>query len=143
MNLADKIIFTGLVPPSEVSRYVGIMDCLAHLSSREALSRALPQALAAAKPVIAYDFDGADEICLENETGFLIRTGDVATVAQKLLQLASNAELRKRLGQRGQKFVRENFAVEKMVNDQYNLYLKLAAAVGVQASACPAKQAKA
>ena len=77
MNLADKIIFTGLVPPDEVPRYVGIMDCLAHLSSREALSRALPQALAAAKPVVAYDFDGADEICLDGQTGFLVRTGDV------------------------------------------------------------------
>jgi glycosyltransferase involved in cell wall biosynthesis len=131
MNLADKIIFTGLVPPNEVPRYVGIMDCLAHLSSREALSRALPQALAASKPVVAYDFDGADEICLENETGFLIRTGDVATVAQKLLQLASDAELRKRLGQNGQNFVRDNFSVEQMIDSIYNLYLKLAAGRGI------------
>jgi glycosyltransferase involved in cell wall biosynthesis len=132
MNLADKIIFTGLVPPNEVPRYVGIMDCLAHLSSREALSRALPQALAACKPVVAYDFDGADEICLDGQTGFLVRTGDMATVAQKLLQLANNAELRKRFGQNGQNFVRENFAVEKMVDDQYNVYLKLAAERGLR-----------
>jgi glycosyltransferase involved in cell wall biosynthesis len=131
MNLADKIIFTGVVPPNEVPRYVGIMDCLAHLSSREALSRALPQALAAGKPVVAYDFDGADEICLNNETGFLVRTGDVATVAQKLFQLANDSELRKWLGQNGQEFVRENFAVEKMVYEQYNLYLKLAAGRGI------------
>jgi glycosyltransferase involved in cell wall biosynthesis len=126
LRIADKIIFAGLVPPNEVARYVGIMDCLAHLSSREALSRALPQALAAGKPIIAYDFDGADEICLENETGFLVRTGDMETVAQKLLQLANNSELRKKFGARGQQFVKENFSVEKMVDDQYNLYLKLA-----------------
>jgi glycosyltransferase involved in cell wall biosynthesis len=131
LGLAGKVIFTGLVPPAEVARYVGIMDCLAHLSSREALSRALPQALAAGKPVVAYDFDGADEICLNNETGFLIRSGDVATVAQKLLQLASNAGLRKRLGQNGQNFVRDNFSVEQMVDSIYNLYLKLAAGRGI------------
>jgi glycosyltransferase involved in cell wall biosynthesis len=131
MNLSDKIIFAGLVPPAEVARYVGVMDCLAHLSSREALSRALPQALAAGKPVVAYDFDGADEICLDGQTGFLVRTGDVETVSQKLLQLANNAGLRERLGKRGQQFVKENFAVEKMVDDQYNLYLKLAAGHGI------------
>ena len=129
----NKIIFTGLVSPSEVARYVGLMDCLAHLSYREALSRALPQALAAGKPVIAYDFDGADEICLENETGFLIRTGDIETAAQKLLQLARDAELRKKLGQRGQQFVKENFSVEKMVADQYSVYQKLAAERGLRA----------
>jgi glycosyltransferase involved in cell wall biosynthesis len=110
-----------------VARYVGIMDCLAHLSAREALSRALPQALAAGKPVVAYDFDGADEICLNGETGFLIRTGDIDGVAQKLLQLANDPALGKRLGRSGSDFVRENFAVEKMVDDQYHLYLKLAA----------------
>ena len=127
LGLADKAVFTGLVPPGEVPRYVGIMDCLAHLSAREALSRALPQALAAGKPVVSYDFDGADEICLDGETGFLVRTGDTATVTQRLLQLANDAPLRERLGRRGQQFVRENFAVEQMVDNLYHLYLKLAA----------------
>jgi glycosyltransferase involved in cell wall biosynthesis len=133
LGLNGKVIFTGLVPPNEVARYVGIMDCLAHLSYREALSRALPQALAAGKPVVAYDFDGADEVCLENETGFLIRTGDVETAAQKILQLAKNPELRKQFDQRGQAFVRDNFSIEKMVDDQYNIYQKLAAERGTRA----------
>jgi len=135
LGLADKVVFTGLVPPGKVPRYVGIMDCLAHLSAREALSRALPQALAAGKPVVAYDFDGADEVCLEGETGFLVHTGDTATVAQRLLQLANDAPLRERLGRRGRQFVRENFAVEQMVDNLYHLYLKLAAERGMNLSA--------
>jgi glycosyltransferase involved in cell wall biosynthesis len=126
LGLADKVVFTGLVPPGEVPRYVSIMNCLAHLSSREALSRALPQALAAGKPVVSYDFDGADEVCLDGETGFLVRTGDVPAVTRRLLQLAGDAPLRERLGQRGRQFVRENFPVERMVDNLYNLYRKLA-----------------
>jgi|SRR5208283_739546 len=133
-GLADKVVFAGLVPPGEVPRYVGIMDCLAHLSTREALSRALPQALAAGKPVVSYDFDGADEVCLDGETGFLIRTGDINTVTHRLLQLAGDAPLRERLGQRGRQFVRENFPVERMVDSLYTLYLKLAAERGVNLS---------
>ncbi len=127
LGVADKVIFAGLVPPREVARYVGIMDCLAHLSYREALSRALPQALAAGKPVVAYDFDGADEVCLENRTGFVVRTGDTAAAARRLRQLAGDAALRASLGQTGRAFVKENFSVEKMVADQYNTYLELAA----------------
>jgi len=132
LGLDGKVIFTGLVPPGEVARYVGIMDCVAHLSHREALSRALPQALAAGKPVVAYDFDGADEVCLENETGFVVRTGDTAAAANKLLQLAGDSALREKLGRAGQKFVKENFSVEKMVDDQYHVYLKLAAERGLR-----------
>ncbi len=125
LGLDGKVIFTGLVPPGEVARYVGLMDCLAHLSYREALSRALPQALAAGKPVIAYDFDGADEVCLENKTGFIIRTGDTGTAAQRILQLANHAELRNQFGRLGQQFVRENFSIKKMVDDQYAVYQRL------------------
>jgi len=127
MGLADKVVFTGLVPPEKVARYVGIMDCLAHLSTREALSRALPQALAAARPVVAYDFDGADEVCLDGKTGFLVRSGDIAAVTRRLQQLAGDSSLREELGRRGREFVREHFAVEHMVDEIYNLYLKLAA----------------
>lgn len=127
LGLTDKVIFAGLVAPGEVARYVGIMDCLAHLSYREALSRALPQALAAGKPVVAYDFDGADEVCLENKTGFVVKTGDTGAAAQRLLQLASDATLREKLGKAGRAFVKENFPIKKMVDDQYNMYLKLSA----------------
>ncbi len=127
LGLAGKVIFTGLVPPGDVARYVGIMDCLAHLSRREALSRALPQALAAGKPVVAYDFDGADEICLDGTTGFLVRTGEIALAADRLLQLANDPALREKLGRHGQAFVRENFSIPKMVDDQYRVYLDQAA----------------
>jgi glycosyltransferase involved in cell wall biosynthesis len=126
LGLDGKVIFTSLVPPGEVARHVGIMDCLAHLSYREALSRALPQALAAGKPVIAYDFDGADE-------GFVVRTGDTDAAAQRLLQLANDAALREKFGRAGAAFVKENFFVEKMVDDQYTVYLKLAAERGIRA----------
>jgi len=132
LGLAGKVIFTGLVLPGEVARYVGVMDCLAHLSYREALSRALPQALAAGKPVVAYDFDGADEVCLENQTGFVVRTGDTEAAARRLLQLAADPALREKFGRAGTAFVKENFSIEKMVDDQYHVYLKLAAERGLR-----------
>jgi glycosyltransferase involved in cell wall biosynthesis len=126
-GLEKHFIFTGLVPPAEVPKYTGIIDALTHLSLREGLPRALPQALASGKPVVAYDCDGAREACLEGETGFLIQPGDVSALKNALLQLAGDPLLREKLGRRGREFVRDNFAVEKMVHGIYNLYMKLAA----------------
>ncbi|HEX7653557.1 MAG TPA: glycosyltransferase family 4 protein [Verrucomicrobiae bacterium] len=133
LGIRDQVVFTGLVPPTDVARYVGIMDCLAHLSYREALSRALPQALAAGKPVVAYDFDGADEVCLENQTGFLVKTGDIESASRQLIRLAQAPALRTEFGRCGREFVRQNFAIEKMVSDQYAVYQKLAATRGLPA----------
>jgi glycosyltransferase involved in cell wall biosynthesis len=123
----NHFVLTGLVRPEAVPQYTGIMDTLVHLSLREGLPRALPQAMAAGKPVVAYDCDGAREACRDSETGFLVQPGDLATLKTRLLQLACNAELCRRLGQTGQQFARENFAVEKMVRDIYHLYMRLAA----------------
>lgn len=130
-GLEKHFIFTGLVPPEDIPKYAGIMDALVHLSAREGLPRALPQAMAAGKPVVAYDCDGAREVCRDNETGFLIRKGDAALLKERLLQLASDPALCEKLGRRGREFVRDNFGVEKMVADIYNLYMKLAASHGV------------
>jgi glycosyltransferase involved in cell wall biosynthesis len=134
LNLGKNFIFTGLVSPSEIPPLVGIMDILVHLSRREGLPRALPQALAAARPVIAYDCDGANEVCLENETGFLVGPGDFATLTDRLTRLANDPTLRERLGLRGREFVRERFGVERMVDDLYALYRKLAAERGISSS---------
>jgi glycosyltransferase involved in cell wall biosynthesis len=131
LGIEKNFIFTGLVPPGEVPRYVGIMDMLVHLSLREGLPRSLPQALAAAKPVIAYDCDGAGEVCRDGQTGFLIPPGDLKNLTEKIIQLAHDTKLREQFGSRGSAFVRENFAVEKMVDDIYDLYLKLAAERGL------------
>jgi glycosyltransferase involved in cell wall biosynthesis len=122
LGLADRFVFTGLVPPSEVHRYVGIMDALAHLSRREGLPRALPQALAAGKPVVAYDCDGAREVCLEGQTGFLVAVNDTATLSSRLVELCRNASLRHRLGEAGREFVRTNFSEQTMVDAIWRVY---------------------
>lgn len=133
-RLRGHFVFTGLVAPTEIPALVGIMDMLVHLSRREGLPRALPQALAAGRPVVAYDCDGAGEVCIPNETGFLVPPGDKARLTSSLLQLTRDAELRQRLGQRGQAFVRAHFGVELMVERIHSLYMKLAAERGL----CPA-----
>ncbi len=130
LGLEKHFIFAGLVPSEEVPRYVGIMDALVHLSRREGLPRALPQALAACKPVIAYDCDGAKEICIPNETGFLVRPGDFSTLTNSILRLVNDSELRRRLGKRGQEIVRQQFSVEQMVENIGALYAKLGSRIG-------------
>jgi glycosyltransferase involved in cell wall biosynthesis len=127
LGLEKHVVFTGLVAPAAVAPLVGIMDMLVHLSLREGLPRALSQALAAARPVVAYNADGASEVCLENETGFLLQPGDLPGLSERLLRLARDPTLRGRLGRRGQQFVQQRFAVQTMVGDLYQLYLRLGA----------------
>lgn len=128
--LQNHFIFTGLVPPDEIPALLGIMDILVHLSEREGLPRALPQALAAGRPVVAFDCDGAREVCHDGQAGFLVRPGHLHGLTERLLLLARDAKLRAELAARGREFVRANFAVELMIAHLHRLYVKLAAESG-------------
>ena len=124
-GLLPHFVFTGLIPPDQVYRYVGIMNCLVHLSLREGLPRALPQAMAAGKAVIAYDCDGAREVCLDGKTGCLLKPGDRATLVEKLVMLAQSSDLRHQLGENGRALVREQFDQQTMVDQIHALYRRL------------------
>ncbi len=54
----------GWCRPQRIPELVGAMDILVHVSLREGLARALPQALIAGKPVVSYDVDGAREVVI-------------------------------------------------------------------------------
>ena len=56
-------------------------DIVVHASLREGLARVLPQALIAGKPVVSYDVDGAREVVIPGETGFLVPPRDVGETA--------------------------------------------------------------
>ncbi len=131
-GLRGRFVFTGLVPPEQIPQLAGVMDALVHLSAREGLARALPQALAAARPVIAYDADGASEVCLPGETGFLVPTGNLDVLADRITQLANDPALRENLGRRGQQLVQRWFPVARMIDSLHELYLRLAHEHGLQ-----------
>jgi len=124
-GLAGRFVFAGLVPPSEVSRYLGLMDVLVHLSRREGLARVLPQAVAAGKPVIAFDCDGAAEVCRDLQTGFLLPVGDLVGLVDRIARLAGDPELASRLGATGRSWVRERFSEEALVQSLDALYRRL------------------
>ncbi|MEZ6074501.1 MAG: glycosyltransferase family 4 protein [Pirellulaceae bacterium] len=109
LGLTKHFVFTGLVPPERVPYYLSAMDVLVHTSLREGLARTLPQALIAGKPVVSYDVDGAREVVLPGETGFLLPPKSVAPLAEAILELASDSLLRSRLGERARHVLRSNF----------------------------------
>ena len=125
LGVHQRVIFAGLVPPEAIPAHLALMDLLVHLSRREGLPRALPQALATGRPVIAYDCDGAREVCRPGESGFLVNPGDRAALIDAVLCLAGDPALRQQLGAQGQAMVRERFPVERMVRDLACLYRRL------------------
>ena len=124
LGLAEKIKFTGLLPPSQIPLAIASSDILVHCSLREGLARTLPQAMLCGRPAISFDVDGAREVVNE-ETGRLIEPKNVEQLIQACVELIENKELRGKLGEAGRESVKEKFAPETMVDTIEAVYRKL------------------
>jgi glycosyltransferase involved in cell wall biosynthesis len=127
LGMGDRFVFAGLVAPAEIPAHMALMDVLVHLSLREGLPRTLPQALACGKPVVAFDVDGAREVCRDGETGFLVRAGDVEGMARGVIRLLRDNAMASRMGAKGREMVQTMFAEETMVRRLDELYRRLCA----------------
>jgi glycosyltransferase involved in cell wall biosynthesis len=101
------------------------MDALVHTSLREGLARTLPQALIAKKPAISFDIDGAREVVITNETGFLVPPKSVSELTAAILKLAADLDLRSEMGQEGAARFTEQFRHEFMTEQIRELYVRL------------------
>jgi len=124
LGLAQRVRFTGLLPPSEIPLAIQSSDILVHCSLREGLARALPQGMLCGKPVISFDVDGAREVVNER-TGRLIEPKNVGRLIEACAELIEDEGLRRQLGENGREFVREMFSPDRMVDTIEAVYRKL------------------
>jgi glycosyltransferase involved in cell wall biosynthesis len=124
LGLAEKVKFTGLLPPSQIPLAIQSSDILVHCSLREGLARTLPQAMLCGRPAISFDVDGAREVVNEN-TGRLIEPKNIEQLTKACAELIEDEILRNKLGTQGRQSVEETFAPEKMVDTIETVYKKL------------------
>jgi len=124
LGLAEKIKFTGLLPPGQIPLAIQSSDILVHCSLREGLARTLPQAMLCGKPAVSFDVDGAREVVNEN-TGRLIEPKNVEQLTKASAELIEDEDIRRKLGENGRESVKEKFAPETMVDTIEAVYEKL------------------
>jgi glycosyltransferase involved in cell wall biosynthesis len=132
-GLSRHFVFTGLVPPERIPELIAAMDIVVHASLREGLARVLPQALVGGKPVVSYDIDGAREVVLPGETGFLLPPRSVAEMADAIVQLADDPDMRRRYGETGREKFIDQFrhqTMTKRLREIYECVLAKKAATG-------------
>lgn len=98
------------------------------------------EAMAAGKPVLASELGGHPELVTDGETGLLVEPGDPAMLADALGRLASDAQLRRRLGNNGAMVARRRFSPERHYERLFPLYEHAREGTPVADSGTPALQ---
>jgi glycosyltransferase involved in cell wall biosynthesis len=122
LHLQDKCFLLGY--RNDVARILPILTITALSSLWEGLPIAFLEAMSAGKPIVANDVDGAKDVVINGETGFLVTPHQPADMATRLLYLLNNEIRCKEMGQVAQQRS-TYFSVQRMVGQIEDLYKEL------------------
>jgi glycosyltransferase involved in cell wall biosynthesis len=119
-GLRDHVVFTGW--RSDALPILTTMDFLIHPSLAEGFGRAVLEAMALGLPVVASAVGGLREIIRDGENGFLVTPGDSATLADRIIRLARERELRERFGREARREVYANYLIADKMLELQNIW---------------------
>ncbi len=122
-GLADRVTLLGRV--DDVVEVLKQVDVFVHPSRTEGQPLAVLEAMAAAKPIVASDIPALSETLAGGETGRLVPPDDEDALAEAMLEVASDPEAAREMGERAQRRAEENYSLDKTVGEYASLYRRL------------------
>jgi len=124
LSLQDSVTLLG--HREDIPSIMASLDVIVHPSyANEGVPQSLLQAMAMKKPVVASDAGAIKEIVHNGKTGFLIEPRNPAQIAEKVIELYRNEELRNSFGKEGRYLVENQFSFQNMLDKIENIYIKL------------------
>ncbi len=127
-GLSARVTFHGSLPHGEVASLMqnASIVCQPSVTASDGDSEGLPtvvlEAAATAKPLVGTHHSGIPEIVADGKTGFLVAERDAGALADRLLSLLGNAELRRKMGEAGRRRIEEKFDMRKQAKRLEEIY---------------------
>jgi len=113
LDLGKRVSFVGMVEREEIPAYLAAADIVAVPSVHfrgyvDGLPNVALEAMAAGKPLVATRVGGLPQVVRHGENGLLVEERDHGALADAILTLARDAELRERMGRSGQALIHDS-----------------------------------
>jgi L-malate glycosyltransferase len=124
LQLAASCIFPGA--RGDVYDVMSAMDIFALPSLNEGIPMSLLEAMALGRPVVASAVGGIPEVIQDRVNGRLVPPGDDAALADACLELATDRELARTIGERARQTIEDSFSHERCGSALLNVYQSVA-----------------
>ncbi len=123
LGVAGRLTISGWVDDARSCLHG--FDMFALPSAWEGMPLGIIEAMHAGLPVIASDVGSVGEVVADGETGYLVSSGDLDGIRERLLRLSVDADARARMGERGRRVARERFTDTAMAARYEAIYRRL------------------
>ncbi|MGH7492525.1 MAG: glycosyltransferase family 4 protein [bacterium] len=121
LGVTTQTIFTGF--RKDIPAVMKAIEVLLLPSSVEGFGYVLIEAMAAARPVVATNVSSIPEIVQHGATGLLVEVHRPQQLAQAILRILQDENLKRSMGQKGRALMLEKFTLARMVSQIEAIFL--------------------
>jgi glycosyltransferase involved in cell wall biosynthesis len=126
LGILESIRFVGLIPNEEIPRYLASSDIYVSTSHSDAgLSAATAEAMACGLAVVITEFGDNQRWVKDGENGFIVPLKEPKTLAEKIIYLLRNEDVRMEFGRRNRKIIKERNDYYKEMEKMENIYKEM------------------
>jgi glycosyltransferase involved in cell wall biosynthesis len=124
LNIEEKVEFLGFVSEDEKYAYYKSVDLCVFPSVYEPFGIVCLEAMVCGRPVVASNVGGIPFVVENGKTGLLFESGNVKDLAEKVIILLKNKELRDKMGEVGRERAKE-FTWDKIAEQTVEVYKEI------------------
>jgi glycosyltransferase involved in cell wall biosynthesis len=109
----------------ELGAAYNAIDLYVQPSLMEGLGKSIAEAMCASKPVIATRSGGSETLIVNEESGILVKPKSSKAIADQIIRLFENPELRDELGRNALQRIKRHFSVQTSVDKHYDFFKSL------------------
>jgi len=122
LGLTGKVDFIGSVDRMEVAKLLSKSSIFAFPSLKEGLPISVLEAMACGVPVVGSNISGVNDVVKHDENGFLVQPKTPKALANAILDLLNDENLRERLGQNARRLMVEKYGWDRIINRMEEVY---------------------
>jgi L-malate glycosyltransferase len=123
LKVMESIRFVGSIPNDELPYYLATSDVYVSTSLSDAgLAASTAEAMACELPVITTDFGANAEWVKDGENGFLIPMKKPESLAEKIIVLLKDKDLREKFGKKGRQIIKERLDYNTEMSKMEKIY---------------------
>jgi glycosyltransferase involved in cell wall biosynthesis len=120
LGIEEHVRFLGV--RRDIPRILSGFDLFVLTSEKEGMPMVILEAMAARRPVLSTPVGAIPQVVSDGQTGFLVRPGDAAQLAGRMLLLLGDPARARTMGERAHQAIRHRHSTEKMGADYVRLY---------------------
>lgn len=125
--LGGRVRYAGWITGEAKQQLLRHTDIFVLPSYGEGMPMSILEAMSHGVPIVSTPVGGITELVAEGESGFLVQPGDTAQLAERIYRLATDPDLRRRMGMAARLAVERGHDIEAVARRVAELYRRLCA----------------